>query len=87
LYRLSLEKSFDRGLKAGFTCVLPFAGKFTYRGNEITSPEFNIYSKGVVDMSALPILVKVSYQFQSGIKLSKTDRPREVEDNHKRKGF
>jgi hypothetical protein len=87
LYRFSLEKSFDRGLKAGFTGVLPFAGKFTYRGNEISSPEFKIYSKGVVDMSALPILVKVSYQFQSGIKLNKTERPSEVTDNHKRKGF
>ncbi len=87
LYRLSLEKSFGRGLKAGFTGVLPFAGKFTYRGDEITSPEFNYYSKGVIDMSALPILIKVSYHFQSGIKLNKTDHTREVVDTHKRKGF
>ncbi len=87
LYMLSLEKSFGKGLKAGLTGVLPFAGKFIYRGDEISSPEFTIYSQGVVDMSTLPILVKVNYQFQSGNTRTKTDRTREVVENQKRKGF
>lgn len=87
LYFISLEKQFSKGLKAGISSALPFAGNFTYRGYEVASPLFSSISEGNIAMSAFPVFIKLSYQFQSGQKRNRIERQKEVIENQPRKGF
>lgn len=87
LYFISLEKQFAKGLKAGISSALPFAGNFTYRGYEVSSPLFSSVSEGNIAMSTLPIFFKLSYKFQSGQRRNRIERSTEVIENQPRKGF
>jgi outer membrane receptor protein involved in Fe transport len=87
LYFLSLERSFGKNWKAGITCALPFSGTFNYRGYEISTHEFQSHSEGIIQLSALPVLLKASYRFQTGHKRKQIERTRETTEIQNRKGF
>jgi outer membrane cobalamin receptor len=87
LYFVSLEKSFSKNLKAGIVSGLPLAKTFTYQGSEVVGPDFYQYSKGEIQLSAVPLWIKISYRFSSGKNMQKIERTGEVPVQEKRKGF
>ncbi len=86
-YFLSLEKDFGNGLKAGVVSAVPLAGSLIYRGSEINQTDLYDRSQGEILTSAVPILLKFSYQFSSGIRREKIQRRQEDIKTSKRKGF
>jgi hypothetical protein len=87
LYFVSLEKLFVNRWKAGITSALPFAGKFIYRGYEQINPGFSSRSEGIIDLSTVPVMLKLTYQFESGKKQPRNIRTREIPETHSSKGF
>ena len=87
LYFISVEKSFRHGIKAGFSSAVPFSKSLVYQGSEIVSPDFHSYSSGNIKMSAVPVFIKITYQFSSGNKRDRINRTKEEIDNLPRKGF
>jgi hypothetical protein len=87
LYFISLEKSISKNLKAGIVSGLPLAKAFTYQGSEVTAPDFYHYSKGEIQLSSVPLWIKISYRFSSGKNVQKIERTGEVPVQEKRKGF
>ena len=87
LYFISLERSFSTGLKIGVTSGVPLIESFTYQGNEVNSPEFRHYSTGKIQMSAIPLWIKISYRFSSGEKRQRIERQNQEPGREMRKGF
>jgi outer membrane receptor for ferrienterochelin and colicin len=87
LYFLSLEKSFGESWKAGITGAMPFAGSVIYRGYEISDFSFDSRSEGVIHLSELPLILKVTYRFRTGRQKENLTRQREVPEIQNRKGF
>lgn len=87
LYFISLEKNFKQKFKIGIMSALPFSKSFTYQGSEIKGKDFYSHSEGDVRLSALPLWLKFTYQFNSGKKVNKIDRVKEEIDNMPKKGF
>ncbi len=87
LYFLSLEKAFAKGLKAGVVSGLPLAKDFTYQGYEFESSRFSHRSTGKLNLSSVPLWIKISYQFASGGKRQKIERATSVPEREIRKGF
>ena len=86
LYSLSLEKTFKQKIKVGIVSIIPFTKSFIYRGTDIDAPDFSSHYQGNIHMS-LPILFKVSYQFNSGKTRDKINRAKEEIDVVPKKGF
>jgi hypothetical protein len=87
LYFVSLERSFSKGLKIGVTSGLPLSKSFTYKGSEISSPDFSHYSTGKIQMSAIPLWIKLNYRFSSGEKRQRIERQSQEPGRENRKGF
>lgn len=87
LYFLSIEKAIHKKFKIGLVSGIPFTKSFVYRGSEIHGENFAAQSRGVVNMSVIPIWFKISYQFNSDKKREKIDRIREEIDTLPKKGF
>jgi hypothetical protein len=87
LYFINVEKAFRHGIKAGFSSAVPFSRSLVYQGSEIISPDFHSYSTGNIKMSAVPVFIKITYQFSSGNKRERINRTKEEVDNLPRKGF
>jgi hypothetical protein len=86
-YFLSLEKSFAGNFKAGIVSAMPLTRKYTYRGSETQTSEFHDYSTGQIQMSAIPVWFKFSWQFQSGQKRAAISRSTEAPEEKRSKGF
>ncbi|HCE58409.1 MAG TPA: hypothetical protein DER09_11400 [Prolixibacteraceae bacterium] len=87
LYFISVEKTFAKKLKAGLVSGVPFTKDFTYQGNKTSGHGFKNHTEGVVNLPAFPLWIKLSYQFSSGKKEIKSERPKSVTEPEKRKGF
>jgi outer membrane cobalamin receptor len=87
LYFVSLEKSFSKNLKAGIVSGLPLAKTFTYQGSEVAGRDFYHYSKGEIQLSSVPLWIKISYRFSSGKHVQKIERIKMAPEQEKRKGF
>ncbi len=87
LYFLSLEKSFANGFKIGLTTGAPFVKNFVYQGSGFSSANFSYHSKGVVNLSAVPLWFKLSYRFSSGKKREKIAPVRNEPQHELKKGF
>ena len=87
LYFISLEKTFKKNFKVGITSALPFSKTFTYQGTEIKGENFYSHSEGNVKMSAFPVWLKFTYQFNSGKAVNKINRTKEEIDVMPKKGF
>jgi hypothetical protein len=87
LYFISLEKTFSQKFKVGITSAIPFSKSFTYQGTEIKGPDFYSHSEGDLRLSAVPVWLKFTYQFNSGKAVHKINRAKEDVDNMPKKGF
>jgi hypothetical protein len=87
LYFISLEKSFKQNFKIGIMSALPFSKSFTYQGSEIKGRDFYSHSEGNIKLSAFPVWLKFTYQFNSGKKVNKINRVKEDIDKMPKKGF
>jgi hypothetical protein len=87
LYFVSLEKAFAKGMKAGVVSALPFAKTFTYQGSRTSAPDFESYSKGEIQMSAVPFWFRFTWQFSSGGKREKIERSKMEFERENKKGF
>ena len=87
LYFISLEKTFKQKFKVGITSALPFSKTFTYQGSEIKGADFYSHSEGNIRLSAFPVWLKFTYQFNSGKAFNKINRTKEDIDNMPKKGF
>ncbi len=87
LYFISLEKTFNRKFKIGITSAIPFSKSFTYQGTEIKGVDFYSHSEGNLRLSAVPVWLKFTYQFNSGKAAHKINRTNEDIDNMPKKGF
>jgi outer membrane receptor protein involved in Fe transport len=87
LYFISLEKTFNQKFKIGITSAIPFSKSFTYQGTEIKGADFYSHSEGNLRLSAVPVWLKFTYQFNSGKAGHKINRDKEDIDNMPKKGF
>ena len=87
LYFISIEKSFNSGLKAGVITGLPFSRSFTYDGNKINAPGFQSRSEGIINMSTVPFWFRINYQFSRGTGKSRGGRDDSIAPRAPRKGF
>ena len=87
LYFLSLDKTFKKKFTLGIVSGLPFAKSFTYRGSEIEGPDFESYSRGMANLSLVPVWLKFSIQFNSGKMREKINRIKEENIILPKKGF
>jgi len=87
LYFISVEKSFNSGLKAGVITGLPFSRSFTYDGNKINAPGFQSRSEGIINMSTVPFWFRINYQFSRGTGKSRAGRDDTIAPRVPRKGF
>lgn len=86
-YFLSLEKELGRGFKVGMVTAVPFLGKITYQGSEISGADFYSRSQGDIQMSTVPFWFKFSYNFSKGKERSKIQRRIEETEEKRKKGF
>jgi hypothetical protein len=68
LYILSLDKTFRNNLKVGIMAALPFAKTFVYQGTKIEEQNFTSSYHGNLKLPAVPLMFRISYQFQTGKK-------------------
>jgi Outer membrane protein beta-barrel family/CarboxypepD_reg-like domain len=87
LYFISLEKTFNQKFKVGITSAIPFSKSFIYQGTEIKSADFYSRSVGDLRLSAVPVWIKFTYQFNSGKAVHKINSNKEDLDNMPKKGF
>ncbi len=87
LYFVSIEKGFGNNFKIGVSSAVPFSKTFTYQGSEVTGSGFYSRNTGNIKLSAIPLWLKVSYQFQSGNKANRIERKVETINNLPKKGF
>lgn len=81
LYMLSFEKAFKHGLKAGIVSAIPFKKSMIYQGSDIDSKKFYTHYKGILEVPAIPVWFKLSYQFNTGIRRVTINRSHEELDN------
>ena len=80
------QKSF-RKIKVGIKSVLPFTRSFTYQGNEIRGVNFYSRTEGNIRLTAFPVWINFTYQFNSGKVFNKITRNKEDIDTMPKKGF
>ncbi len=74
LYFVSLEKSFRNNWRVGVTSALPLQRSFTYHGTSLDGPDIYRHAEGNILMSAVPLWIKVNYQFNSGKRVRTINR-------------
>ncbi|MCF8236354.1 MAG: TonB-dependent receptor [Bacteroidales bacterium] len=87
LYFISLDKTFKNKLKIGIVSALPFAGNYIYQGSEIDAPDFSSNYTGNLKLPAIPLMFRVSYQFEVGMQRASIKRETEKLDTRPRQGF
>jgi len=87
LYFVSLEKHFKNGLEVGITSALPFSKEFTFRGHETSGSGFTEYSEEKIQLSLIPVWLKIKYSFSSGKKTGRFQRHGDFSEQTKRKGL
>lgn len=87
LYFISFQKTFSKALRTGLTFAFPFGRTFTFQGERISSATFSGRSKKVIRLSALPVFLKVAYNFNKGGKRKDIGNAKENMDVKRSKGF
>jgi len=87
LYFVSLEKSFKNGVELGITSALPFSREFTFQGHEIRGAGFTEYAEDNIQLSLIPVWLKIKYSFSSGKKVGRYQRQGDFTEQTKRKGL
>jgi hypothetical protein len=78
LYFLSLNKTCKNNFKIGVMTALPFAKTFIYQGNKIEEQDFSSNYHGNLNLPTFPLILRLSYQFQSGKTKAWTDKNKEI---------
>jgi len=87
LYLLSFDKTFKNNLKFGVMAALPFAKTFVYQGTEIESQNFTSSYSGNLKLPTVPIMFRLSYQFQTGKEKRIINRDKESVPKRVKSGF
>lgn len=87
LYFISLDKTFQKKLKAGIVSALPFAKNFIYQGSAIHSPNFSSTYTGNLKLPTIPLMFRLSYQFGTGLNRANIKREKENVDTRPKQGF
>lgn len=87
LYFISLEKNLPKNWRIGITSALPLQRSFTYHGTRMNGTDLNRHAEGNILMSAVPVWLKVSYQFDSGKKIQSVKRQIENFEGKPKIGF
>jgi len=87
LYFVSVDKIFRKKIKVGAGSGLTLTKHFIYNGSESTGGNFYSRYKGIARINAVPVWIKLGYQFNSGKVRARINREKEEIDNPSRKGF
>lgn len=66
LYFISLDKTFKNNLKVGIASALTLVKTYIYQGSEIEAPNFSSIYSGNLKLPTVPLMLRISYQFNSG---------------------
>lgn len=87
LYFISIGKTFKQKLQLGIVSAIPFSESFTFHGSKITGSDIYSSYEGNVSLSAIPLWIKIGYQFNTGKSRNMINREKEHIDNLPKKGF
>ncbi len=87
LYFIALDKTFKKNLKVGIVTALPFARSFVYQGSDIRASNFTSEYTGNLKLPAIPLMFRVTYNFNSGTNRTTINREKEVVDTRPKQGF
>lgn len=87
LYFVSLDKTFREKLKVGIVSALPLAKTFVYQGSDIQTSGFSSEYRGNLKLPVIPLMFRLSYQFNYGKNRKKINREREKVDVRAKKGL
>ncbi|NMB05654.1 MAG: TonB-dependent receptor [Bacteroidales bacterium] len=87
LYTLSADKRFGKNLKLGLIAALPFAGSFVYQANDTESAQFFSNHSGYLQLPVIPVMLRFTWQIQSGKIDKKMERERLELSRRSKKGF
>ncbi|MCB2208970.1 MAG: TonB-dependent receptor [Bacteroidetes bacterium] len=87
LYFISLDKTFKKNLKVGIVSALPFTKNFVYQGSKIEAQNFSSQYTGNLKLPAVPIMFRVSYQFNIGKNRAIIKRDKEKVDTRPKTGL
>jgi outer membrane receptor protein involved in Fe transport len=87
LYFISIDKTIKNRLKIGVFSALPFKNNFVYSGSKIKATDFYSRYEGNLRLNAIPLWIRINYQFHSGAKREKIERSKEEIDQRQKKGF
>ena len=87
LYFISVDKTFKNNIKVGALSSLPFTGNFVYRASEIKETDITSRYEGHLKLSAVPLWIRISYQFSAGAKRERIEREKEEIDQQLKNGF
>jgi hypothetical protein len=87
LYFVSIDKTFKQNLKVGMVSALPFAKTFVYQGAEIEAQNFSSRYTGNLKLPVIPLMFRVSYQFNTGKNRALVKREKEEIVTRPKQGF
>ena len=87
LYFISFDKTFKNNIKAGVVSALPFVRSFLYQGSDTNAPNFSASYTGNLQLPAIPIMLRLSYQFSSGSSRGFTNRSKGDLDKRSKPGL
>lgn len=87
LYFINIDKSFSNGLTLGLTSVLTLSRSFLYSGYTIETEGFYSRSEGTINMSTVPVWLKINYRFSNGVSKEKISHDIERSSRRSGRGF
>lgn len=87
LYIISLDKSYNNGVKLGISSAIPFTRDFTYSGIKREGTGFNSSTRAKVHVSNLFLRFHVRYQFSKGKQRDKIKRRKQDISGVPKSGF
>lgn len=87
LYFISLDKIFKKNLKIGLVSALPFTRSFVYQKSEVEAQNFNSRYSGNLKLPTVPLMFRVSYQFNTENNRAMIKRDKEDISTRPKSGF
>jgi hypothetical protein len=87
IYFISLDKTFKKNLKVGIVSALPFSKTIVYQGSKMEAKNFTSHYTGNLKLPVIPIMFRVSFQFNTGNNRALIKRDKEEVDKRPKQGF
>lgn len=87
IYFIALDKTFKKNLKVGIVSALPFSKTIVYQGSKIEAKDFSSLYTGNLKLPVIPIMFRVSFQFNTGKNRALINRDKEEVDKRPKQGF